>query len=78
MVLRRQGDPKKRVAKEGRNYTKKIDKRSQNPQWSSPGRRLACYSEPAQPHESEAEGLLAIGRLPFGQAHSSETGFCPG
>ena len=38
---------KKRVAKGGRNHTKKVGRRSQNPQWGSPGRRLARYSEPA-------------------------------
>ena len=52
---------KKRVAKGGRNHTKKIGKRSQNLLWNSPGRRLAGYSELAQPHEPEPKGLL--GRL---------------
>eukprot|EP00268_Persea_americana_P011735 TRINITY_DN14941_c0_g1_i1.p1 TRINITY_DN14941_c0_g1~~TRINITY_DN14941_c0_g1_i1.p1 ORF type:complete len:166 (-),score=20.87 TRINITY_DN14941_c0_g1_i1:204-701(-) len=69
---------KKRVAKGGKNHTKKIRKRSQNLQWGSRGRRLARYSEPAQPHEPEPEGLLAIARLPSGQGRSSETGFCSG
>ena len=50
---------KKMIAKGGRNHNKKIGKRSQNPQWSNLGRRLACYSQTSP----GPEGFLAIPSL---------------